>query len=119
MSDLPDDDAPPSRPPDATERASLTGTGRHPEEHAAGAPADSTLSEATLRAYGMDWKHFATWCGAHDQPSLPASRETVLEYLSGLLRDGRRPRGATRVATSVNAAHRARDSATNSEIRSS
>jgi len=64
-----------------------------------------SLSEATLKAYGDDFAGFRLWCETADRQFLPASSETVLEYLARLLRDGRRPKSCTRIATSLNHAH--------------
>ena len=38
----------------------------------------------TGRLYARDWAAFEAWCGAQEQPTLPASPETAAAYL-GLL----------------------------------
>jgi site-specific recombinase XerD len=39
------------------------------------------ISENTALAYSSDWGAFEAWCADHDLPALPASGETVAEYL--------------------------------------
>ena len=41
-------------------------------------------SPATLKAYQNDWRHFETWCRAHDLPSLPSAPEIIVLYVSDL-----------------------------------
>jgi hypothetical protein len=65
-----------------------------------------SLSAATLEAYERDFRAFATWCRARDLTSMPAGPEATMAYLAELLKSGRKPRGVTRVATSVNHACR-------------
>ena len=38
----------------------------------------------TVRAYRADWAHFAAWCEAHGQASLPASPDCVALYVADL-----------------------------------
>lgn len=38
----------------------------------------------TLRSYQSDWDHFETWCRQHNSLSLPASVETVVNYISDI-----------------------------------
>jgi len=39
-------------------------------------------SEATIRAYRSDWSDFERWCSSREVGSLPASPETLCEYLA-------------------------------------
>lgn len=63
-------------------------------------------TDATLRAYRSDWRHFENWCQAHGFPVLPSSPETVALYLADF---GGRQAAATltRRLTSINKVHRA------------
>ena len=45
---------------------------------------DSSLSENTAHGYTYDWKEFVTWCEVNKKPSLPASYDTIGEYLKHL-----------------------------------
>jgi len=50
-------------------------------------------SAHTLRAYRSDWADFAQWCVARGEPALPASVESVVDYVAEL--------SATRKASTV------------------
>jgi len=63
-------------------------------------------SEATLRAYRADWRHFQEWCRQKSLPFLPASPETVGLYL-GEAASTHRPATLARRLTSINKVHRA------------
>lgn len=63
-------------------------------------------SEATLRAYRADWRHFAEWCRNEGFPSLPSSPETVALYL-GDTAATHRPSTLSRRLTAINKVHRA------------
>ena len=63
-------------------------------------------SEATLRAYRADWRHFAEWCRQKGFPALPASPDTVALYLADLAHT-HRPSTLTRRLTAINKVHRA------------
>lgn len=43
---------------------------------------DAAWAPNTRRAYAADLRHFAAWCDTHGRGSLPASAETVAEYLA-------------------------------------
>ena len=45
---------------------------------------DSSLSENTTHGYNYDWKEFENWCEVNNKPSLPASYDTIGEYLKNL-----------------------------------
>ncbi len=42
---------------------------------------EQSLSRATRRAYATDWKTFSTWCRRHSRQFLPASVQTLTEFL--------------------------------------
>lgn len=63
-------------------------------------------SEATLRAYRADWRHFEEWCRQKAFSALPASPDTVAFYL-GETAAAHRPSTLTRRLTSINKVHRA------------
>lgn len=46
--------------------------------------ARQALSKASLRAYRADWTHFLDWCEARGVSGLPASVETVCDYLASM-----------------------------------
>ena len=66
----------------------------------------SAKSEATLRAYRADWRHFEEWCRQKGFSALPASPDTVAFYL-GETAATHRPSTLTRRLTSINKVHRA------------
>lgn len=45
---------------------------------------ESAKSEATLKAYRSDWKHFTSWCDQHSLDALPARPESVALYLASM-----------------------------------
>jgi site-specific recombinase XerD len=45
---------------------------------------DAAKSDATKRAYESDWAHFEQWAKDHQAQALPASVETVAEYITDL-----------------------------------
>ena len=67
--------------------------------------ADRAVSEATrrriidavpantTRAYGRQWAAFTTWCTAHGRAGMPATAETLAEYVAHLADAGRAPGG--------------------------
>jgi len=63
-------------------------------------------SEATLRAYRADWRHFQEWCQGKGFPFLPASPDTVGLYL-GEAASTHRPSTLARRLTAINKVHRA------------
>ena len=66
----------PSSPPD------VTPTERRRARRLADAFILAADAPATLRAYEADWRQFAAWCAARRLAPLPASPETVGEYLA-------------------------------------
>jgi len=63
-------------------------------------------SQATLRAYGADWRHFGEWCRQKGLSALPASPDTVALYL-GESAATHRPSTLARRLTAINKVHRA------------
>ncbi|MFB0493590.1 integrase [Methylobacterium sp. OAE515] len=46
--------------------------------------ARQALSKATARAYRADWNHFLDWCDSRGVSGLPASVQTVCDYLASM-----------------------------------
>ncbi|WP_406360326.1 integrase [Streptomyces sp. NBC_00715] len=72
------------------------------------------IPEATSRAYSGDYRQFAAWCATAEHTALPATPETVTEYVSHLIhtprpRTGRpySPASIERVIASIRTAHHA------------
>lgn len=78
----------------------------------------ASKSSATIRAYRSDLADFDAWCAAHDRPSLPATPETVADYLSDLGERGRKPSTITRRLSAISQAHKmaGRESPTLSQV---
>ena len=47
----------------------------------------------TIRAYTRQWAAFTTWCTAHGRAGMPATAETLAEYVAHLADAGRAPGG--------------------------
>lgn len=41
-------------------------------------------SNNTIRAYNSDWNNFVAWCREHDEPELPTTPETLVNYINDL-----------------------------------
>lgn len=65
----------------------------------------ASKADATLSAYGSDWRDFESWCASHDLVSLPASPETVAVYLSALAGAGRKVSTIRRRCAAITFAH--------------
>lgn len=73
------------------------------------------LSASTLKSYRSDWRRFEQWCTANGHTHLPASKETVLDYVDALSKKkiaGRHGRPAThkpatieRIMVTISTAH--------------
>jgi len=90
----------PSRPP-RTRTAELERLTSQTREYIRAAKSD-----ATLRAYRADWRHFEEWCRQKNFPALPASPDTVAFYL-GEIATTHRPSTLARRLISINKVHRA------------
>jgi len=71
-------------------------------------------ADATRRAYSSDWSEFTAWCATHGRTPLPASPETIVEYVAALTttprpRTGRpySPSSIERAIAAVRTAHSA------------
>ena len=42
----------------------------------------ASKAENTLRGYQSDWRHFCAWCDGRGLVPLPATAETVAEYIA-------------------------------------
>ncbi|NQX12272.1 tyrosine-type recombinase/integrase [Microbacteriaceae bacterium VKM Ac-2855] len=77
---------------------------------------EASIAANTRRAYASDLRAFVTWCAAHGRSRLPASPETVAEYLADrasiLTTAGEwryAPSTMTRWLSAINAAHAEHD----------
>lgn len=73
-------------------------------------------ADSTRRAYSSDWAEFTAWCTANARHPLPASPETVVEYVAALTttprpRTGRpySPSSIDRAVAAIRTAHTAAD----------
>ncbi|MCW2899681.1 MAG: putative integrase/recombinase [Streptosporangiaceae bacterium] len=85
-----------------------------PLSGAARAALAAGTADSTRRAYASDWEQFTDWCAAVGRPPLPASPETVIEYVTTLTTAPRpstgRPYGPSsieRAVAAIRTAHRA------------
>jgi integrase len=46
---------------------------------------DAPRSESTLRAYVSNWRAFEAWCSAANRSALPATSETIIEFITWAL----------------------------------
>ena len=63
--------------------------------------------ESTKRAYRADWKDFVFWCAGEKRIALPATPETVAEYLNHMANAGAKHATIKRRVVSISAAHKA------------
>ncbi|MBG0833252.1 tyrosine-type recombinase/integrase [Planomonospora sp. ID67723] len=66
----------------------------------------ASVPEATRRAYAGDWNRFTDWCARAGRTALPASAETLAEYVSALADQGKAPATITRAIAGIRTAHR-------------
>jgi site-specific recombinase XerD len=52
---------------------------------------ENSLSDNTKRAYSTVWKQFNAWCRDRRVMVLPATNETIIEYISDLAAQGKKP----------------------------
>lgn len=71
-------------------------------------------ADSTRRAYSSDWTEFTAWCSTNGRPPLPASPETIVEYVAALTtlprpRTGRpySPSSIERAIAAIRTAHSA------------
>ena len=46
-------------------------------------------ADNTLRAYSSDWRDFVDWCTHHEEPFLPTTPETIVNYINDLADDAK------------------------------
>jgi site-specific recombinase XerD len=76
------------------------------EASAADFYAAAANAPATLRAYKSGLKDFIAWCARRDASALPATSETVADYLAGLADRGRKVSTINQRAAAIAYAHR-------------
>jgi site-specific recombinase XerD len=69
----------------------------------------ASVAENTRRAYRADWTDFAAWCEECGRSALPATPQTLGEYISARCDQGRAPASISRAISSIRVAHRAND----------
>ncbi|MEU8383598.1 hypothetical protein [Streptosporangium sp. NPDC048865] len=77
------DPAPSATLADPAARAVAAGIDRELSE-AARARVAGGMADNTSRAYARDWETFTTWCATTGRTPLPASAETLAEYVTHL-----------------------------------
>lgn len=77
---------------------------------------EKSKSDNTLKAYASDWRHFSQWCGEHNVESLPASPETVVNYMCDLA-DYLKSNTISHHLTAISENHIASGYATNNPIK--
>lgn len=50
---------------------------------------EKAKADNTIKAYSADWRDFADWCSYHKEQSLPASPETIVNYINDLADDAK------------------------------
>ncbi|TFE54711.1 integrase [Streptomyces sp. ICN441] len=89
--------------PKALVPVSRTG-GLSPEARAA---VDEGIPAETRRGYAGDWHRFTTWCESTGRRALPASADTVTEYMTHLKKEDKSPGTMDRALASIAVAHQA------------
>jgi integrase len=67
---------------------------------------DSRQAPKTRVEYAADWKAFVSWCAVQEREALPASTETLIDYLSDRLIAGAKVNSAARAMYAINDTHR-------------
>jgi site-specific recombinase XerD len=87
-----------------------------PQHHPA--PVDHELSARTVdrmqrsiptetrRAYERGWAQFAEWCNAHGRTALPATPQTLAEYVSALVDEDKAPSTVEQTIAAIRTAHK-------------
>lgn len=60
----------------------------------------------TRKAYGRALAAFTAWCTSHGRSSLPATAETLAEYVAGMADAGRAPSSIEQAIAAIRTAHR-------------
>jgi site-specific recombinase XerD len=66
----------------------------------------ASKSERTIRAYRSDTAHFEAWCAERGRPFLPATPETVADYISSLSDAGMAAATITRRLSAISQGHK-------------
>lgn len=69
--------------------------------------ASKAKSDNTLKAYRSDWAEFTAWCDANHVQALPATSETVANYISALATEGIKASTIQRRLSTISQAHKA------------
>lgn len=67
---------------------------------------ERSIPAETRRAYDRQWRQFADWCGAHGRTAMPATPETLAEYVSSLVDDDKSPATIEQAIAAARTAHR-------------
>lgn len=65
-----------------------------------------SIPTETRRAYERGWSQFADWCTAHGRAALPATSETLAEYVSHLVDEDKAPSSIEQAIAAIRTAHR-------------
>lgn len=65
------------------------------------------MAANTTRAYGRQWAGFTAWCAEHNRVILPATGETLAEYVTELTDAGRSPATIEQALAAIRTARRA------------
>ena len=63
----------------------------------------------STKAYRSDLKHFVEWCAAEGLSALPATPDTIANYIATLSDNGMKPATITRRLASIAKAHQAKN----------
>lgn len=66
---------------------------------------DTSLSDASRRAYRADWTVFESFCELYGARALPATSQTICAYISNCAEQGKNIHTIVRSLTSINKAH--------------
>lgn len=67
---------------------------------------ERSIPTETRRAYERQWRAFATWCAEQGRSALPATPETLTEYVNSLADAGRAPSTIEQAMATVRRVHR-------------
>jgi site-specific recombinase XerD len=70
--------------------------------------ANNAKATNTRKAYRVDWDAFVLWCDTHGRSPMPATPETLVEYLEGLADTGAKVATIKRRLSSISVAHQMR-----------
>lgn len=63
------------------------------------------VSESTLRVYRIQWSAFSAFCAKYRVAPLPASHETVVDYISDMIKNGKRPATISQALAAITSMH--------------